>query len=179
MHLWMSCAAAAPVSANATGTSSQNRCFIAFFDLEFVTNVKVPDAQTHVHRTRARTAVGIGEALGLLRDFDRQIGIEPGVLVGAVYRVTARIADDAGAVDDVVEAVVRVAMDPQMDALGVEQSFNIRNEAPVQQRAAKPWMNAPRGRGVMRDDDGRPDERFPKRVAKKTGMHGEARRGIG
>ena len=51
----------------------------------------------------------------------------------------------------VVEAVVRMSMDPQLRAIGAEQVFGIRNEAGVQQRVGEPRMNALPRRRVMGD----------------------------
>ena len=47
-----------------------------------------------------------------LVNVDRQIGVEPRVLVRAVFRVATRIADDPRSIDQIVKGVVGVPVNP-------------------------------------------------------------------
>src|ERR1043166_5923608 len=61
--------------------------------------------------------------------FDHEVGIEERVLVDSGSGVSTRIAHHPRAFDLVVEAVMRMAMDPQLRSIGAEEMFQIRYEA--------------------------------------------------
>ena len=80
--------------------------------------------------------------MGRRPDVDDEVGIESRILVDAADSVTARIAHDARPVQHIVEAVVRVAVDPHFDAVAIEHRFEIGHEAQIERRSGKAWMNA-------------------------------------
>jgi len=62
--------------------------------------------------------------LGTIPDyFDREVGIEERVLVHSGPCISTRIAHHPRATDLVVEAVVRMAVDPQLGLLFAEEMF--------------------------------------------------------
>ena len=91
-------------------------------------------------------------AVPAVRNLDHEVRIERGVFIDAVARIAPRVAHDARSVQDVVEAVVGVAVDPQLGAAAVQQVLRIRDETGVEQRPLEARVDArPRG-GVVGDD---------------------------
>src|SRR5687768_18087844 len=72
-----------------------------------------------------------------LADGGQQIRIERWILVHALLRITSRIAQYPRTVHEIVEAVVRMAVDPQARAAAVDQPFGVGNEARVYGRIGK------------------------------------------
>lgn len=88
-------------------------------------------------------------------DFDRQVWIEHRVFVHSALGIAAWIADDARPVQNVVEAVMGMTVNPQARATLAQEVLGIGNEAGVEQRVGEPWVDAPARRSVMGDDDRR------------------------
>ncbi len=76
-----------------------------------------------------------------LVDFDQKIRIELGILVHPVLGITSWIAHHPRAIEDTVEAVVRMSMYPKACPGPVGQALDIGYEARVQERVRKPRVN--------------------------------------
>src|SRR5690348_14073931 len=75
-------------------------------------------------------------------NLDQEIRVEAGILVHAVPGVASRIAHHPRAVQDIVEAVVRVSMDPQASAASIGQVLGVGYEARVEERVREPRVDA-------------------------------------
>src|SRR5690606_30519126 len=86
-------------------------------------------------RPKAWRSSAAGPRSGFPGHADAQPRVEIRVLVHPVAAVAARIADDAGAIDRVVEAVVRVAVDPEVGP--AQQAGALGHEPRADQRFGK------------------------------------------
>src|SRR5690606_10696620 len=81
--------------------------------------------------------------------------IEQGILDHAARRIAAGVGEHAGRADPVVEAVVRVAMQPERRPPALDACLEVAHEAGVDRRAREARMNALQRWREMGDDDGR------------------------
>lgn len=88
-------------------------------------------------------------------EINDQFRIECWIFIDPVFGVTAWVANHAGPVRNIIKAVMGMAVNPQRDALTVQQMLHIGYEAGVERQIREPGMDAAGRWGMVGDDYGR------------------------